>query len=114
MRNPTHNEGKLPGLSPQDLAQLGDGAVAYVKTIMSDDVARLFPQAPPIQPGVRLFALLSASGAPILPGYVGYPNTAAASLAHRDSITALASIVGQGGVRLLLSASRDGVVKAWR
>ena len=66
MRNPTHNEGKLPGLSPQDLAQLGDGAVAYVKTIMSDDVARLFPQAPPIQPGVRLFALLSASGAPIL------------------------------------------------
>ena len=66
MRNPTHNEGKLPGLSPQYLAQLGDGAVAYVKTIMSDDVARLFPQAPPIQPGVRLFALLSASGAPIL------------------------------------------------
>ena len=41
-------------------------------------------------------------------------ESAAASLAHRDSITALASIVGQGGVRLLLSASRDGVVKAWR
>lgn len=41
-------------------------------------------------------------------------ESTAASLAHRDSITALASIVGQGGVRLLLSAGRDGVVKAWR
>ena len=41
-------------------------------------------------------------------------ESTAARLAHRDSVTALASIVGQGGVRLLLSASRDGVVKAWR
>lgn len=66
MKNQNNIDNKLPTLSPQDLAQLGDGAVAYVKTIMSDDVQRLFPQAPPIQPGVRLFALLSASGAPIL------------------------------------------------
>ena len=41
-------------------------------------------------------------------------ESTAASLAHRDSVTALASIVGQGGVPLLLSAGRDGVVKAWR
>ena len=48
------------------LAHLGDGAIAYVKTINSEDVQRLFPQAPAIRPGLRLFALLSASGAPIM------------------------------------------------
>ena len=31
-----------------------------------DDVRRLFPQAPEIQSGIQLFALLSASGAPIM------------------------------------------------
>lgn len=53
-------------LTPQDFAHLGDGAIAYVKTINSEDVQRLFPQAPAIRPGLRLFALLSASGAPIM------------------------------------------------
>jgi hypothetical protein len=32
----------------------------------SEDVARLFPQAPKIQPGLQLFALLSADGTPII------------------------------------------------
>jgi hypothetical protein len=49
-----------------DLASLGVGQMAYVKPLRSDDVARLFPQAPKIQPGRQLFALLSASGEPIL------------------------------------------------
>ena len=31
-----------------------------------DEVARLFPQAPQLQPGLQLFALVSASGEPIL------------------------------------------------
>ena len=31
--------------SPEALAQLGDGRIAYVKTIRSEDVAALFPQA---------------------------------------------------------------------
>ena len=34
-------------LTAQEFAHLGDGALAYVKTIASEDVARLFPQAPP-------------------------------------------------------------------
>ena len=45
-------------LTPQEFAHLGDGSVAYVKTIRSEDVAVLFPQAPAIQPGLQLFALL--------------------------------------------------------
>jgi hypothetical protein len=53
-------------LTPQEFAHLGDGAVAYVKPLNSEDVARLFPQAPALRPGVRLFALLGADGSPIM------------------------------------------------
>jgi hypothetical protein len=54
------------GLSEQEFAQLGDGAIAYVRTINSEDAQRLFPQAPAIRPGLRLFALLGADGSPIM------------------------------------------------
>lgn len=53
-------------LSPAELAALGNGEVAYVKAMRSEDIARVFPQAPDIQPGRQLFALLSADGSPIL------------------------------------------------
>jgi hypothetical protein len=55
-----------PDLTPQEFARLGDGSLAYVKSITSDDVARLFPQAPPLRAGVKLFALLGADGSPIM------------------------------------------------
>jgi len=63
--NPT--EGKLD-LSPEALAHLGDGRIAYVKTIRSEDVAALFPQVelPQISPGQTLFALHAADGTPIM------------------------------------------------
>jgi hypothetical protein len=48
------------------LAHLGDGRLAYVKAIKSEDVQSLFPQAPQLQPGMQLFALLSASGSPLM------------------------------------------------
>ncbi|KAB1076103.1 BQ00720 family protein [Methylobacterium planeticum] len=51
---------------PADLAALGEGHIAYVRPIRSDEVKRFFPQAPDLTPGLELFALLSASGAPIL------------------------------------------------
>jgi hypothetical protein len=51
---------------PAELATLGEGQVAYVKPMQSDEVQRLFPQAPAMAPGLKLFALLSASGTPIL------------------------------------------------
>ncbi len=53
-------------LTPQEFAHLGDGAVAYVKAINSEEVSRLFPQAPALRPGVKLFALLGADGSPIM------------------------------------------------
>lgn len=53
-------------MTPQELAALGGGKVAYVKPMTSDDVTRLYPGAPELQPGMQLFALLSADGSPIL------------------------------------------------
>jgi len=53
-------------LTQEQFAHLGDGAIAYVKEMRSEDVARLFPQAPKIAPGMQLFALLSADGTPIV------------------------------------------------
>jgi hypothetical protein len=64
----TYNDSKPNDLSfdPSEFAALGEGQVAYVKPLRSEELNRLFPEAPQIQPGLQLFALLSASGAPIL------------------------------------------------
>jgi hypothetical protein len=53
-------------LDAAELAALGEGELAYVKPLRSEDVRQLFPQAPELEPNLKLFALLSASGAPIL------------------------------------------------
>jgi hypothetical protein len=55
-------------ISPEALAHLGDGQIAYVKTIRSEDVSVLFPQAevPPLAPGQILFSLHAADGTPIM------------------------------------------------
>lgn len=62
----TNNPGSRPLLTNEQLASLGDGRVAYLKPIRSEDVSRLFPAAPAIQPGLQLFALLAADGTPII------------------------------------------------
>ena len=55
-------------MTAEALAQLGDGEIAYVKTVRSEDVHALFPQAeiPQIPPGQTLFALHAADGTPIM------------------------------------------------
>jgi hypothetical protein len=55
-----------PIITQDALAHLGDGRLAYVKAIRSEDVAGMFPQAPEIAPGVTLFALHAADGTPIM------------------------------------------------
>ena len=45
---------------------LGDGKIAYVKSIRSEDVQTMFPQAPELEPGLKLFALHAADGTPIM------------------------------------------------
>jgi hypothetical protein len=55
-----------PVITQDALAHLGDGQLAYVKTVSSEDVARLFPQAPKVEPGIKLFVLHAADGTPIM------------------------------------------------
>ena len=57
---------EIDAISPEALAQMGDGEITYVKTIRSEDVPALFPQAPEIAPGLKLFALHAADGTPIM------------------------------------------------
>ncbi len=53
-------------ITQEELAQIGEGEVAYLKLMMSEEIRRAFPQAPDLAPGLKLFALLSADGTPIL------------------------------------------------
>lgn len=55
-----------PSVSPEALAILGDGQIAYVRPIRSEDVRTLFPQAPALAPGLQLFSLHAADGTPIM------------------------------------------------
>ena len=63
---PTTDQTTHLQISPEALAHLGDGQIAYVKAITSEQVAALFPQAPKIAPGTQLFALHAADGTPIM------------------------------------------------
>jgi hypothetical protein len=53
-------------MTEQAFAILGGGKIAYVKPIRSEDVHKLYPQAPELQPGLALFALHAADGTPIM------------------------------------------------
>jgi len=66
MNRTPQNIEAIEAMSPEALAHLGDGEIAYVKTIRSEDVPVLFPQAPEIEPGLKLFVLHAADGTPIM------------------------------------------------
>ena len=66
MNQMTRTNNAQPTISTEALAHLGDGQNAYVKAIRSEDVPNLFPQAPEIAPGLKLFALHAANGTPIM------------------------------------------------
>ncbi len=53
-------------MTPEAFAVLGGGKIAYLRPISSEEVRELFPQAPELAPGLKLFALLNADGTPIL------------------------------------------------
>jgi hypothetical protein len=62
----TETSSAHPAITQEALAHLGDGRLAYVKAIRSEDVANLFPRAPKIEPGIQLFSLHAADGTPIM------------------------------------------------
>lgn len=53
-------------MSPETLAGLGGGQVAYVRSLKADEARSLFPSMPPVAPGLELWALLAADGSPIM------------------------------------------------
>jgi hypothetical protein len=62
----TEHNRRTPILTHEQFANLGDGLIAYIRAMRSEDVNRLYPQAPEIEPGLTVFALIGADGAPIL------------------------------------------------
>ena len=58
--------GSVTEVTQKELAQIGEGHIAYLKLMRSEDIRRIFPEAPDLAPGLKLFALLSADGSPIL------------------------------------------------
>jgi len=55
-----------PSVTQSDLAHLGEGVVAYVREMATDELKGKFPGLPELQPGTRLWALFAANGQPIL------------------------------------------------
>ncbi len=53
-------------MSEGELAHLGEGTVAYLRKMSSDDLRGRFPGLGQIAPGLELWALFAANGQPIL------------------------------------------------
>lgn len=47
-------------------AHLGDGVIAYVRQMRSEDINAVFPSAPQMAEGLELWALIGADGSPIM------------------------------------------------
>jgi hypothetical protein len=78
----TSNE-TIKGMPQDAFAALGGGRIAYLKPLRSEDVHALFPQAPELQPGLNLWALLSAAGQPIM---LTDSKAAAIASAHENDL----------------------------
>ena len=61
----TRIEEKNP-MTAGEFAHLGEGSVAYLRKVTSDDLLGRFPGIAQIAPGLELWALFAANGQPIL------------------------------------------------
>ena len=71
-------------ISPEALAQIGGGRVAYMKPLNPDEVRRLFPQAPQIPAGSTLYAMMGADGRPM--ALADHPNAVVASAIQNEIV----------------------------
>lgn len=56
---------KVPDLSPAELAQLGGGALAYIREIEGKEAIRLIGGQAAVPPDAKLFCLYAADGTPV-------------------------------------------------
>jgi hypothetical protein len=61
----TEHETKL-AVTPDELAHIGEGVVAYLREFDSTDLQGKFPGMPEMAPGTKLWAVFAADGRPIL------------------------------------------------
>jgi len=62
-----HDKAMEPGtvMTEKELATLGGGVVAYIKTLTSDEASRMFPAIEGLPQGINLFSLHAADGTPL-------------------------------------------------
>lgn len=68
-----------PMMSDVDLARLGGGEVAYIKTLSADEASRMFPMIEGLPRGINLFSLHAADGTPI-----ALTDTLQAAIGHAE------------------------------
>lgn len=56
---------KRIAMTEGELATLGGGVVAYIKTLTSDEASRMFPAVKGLPDGINLFSLHAADGTPL-------------------------------------------------
>ena len=66
-----------PIMSAKELARLGDGVVAYIRTMTSEEAKERFPSVDNLPRGLTLYALHAADGTPI-----ALTDTRQAALSH--------------------------------
>jgi len=54
-----------PIITKEELAELGDGELAYIREMTSDEANQAFPTIEGLPEGIALFALHAADGRPI-------------------------------------------------
>lgn len=57
--------GKIEAISAEELAQIGNGALSYIKEVEGRDVLKMVGPAVQVSPDDKLFCLFNANGAPI-------------------------------------------------
>lgn len=78
----------VPIMSELELARLGGGEVAYIKTLSSDDAHRMFPMVDGLPSGINLFSLHAADGTPL-----ALTDTLQAAIGHaQEGELAIASL----------------------
>ena len=68
-----------PLMSELELARLGGGEVAYIKTLSPDEANRMFPMVKGLPDGIPLFSLHAADGTPI-----ALTDTIQAAIGHAE------------------------------
>ena len=74
----------LAPMSRRELAQLGDGEVAYIKQLDPEVAEKLFPALQSTPKGIDLFAVLGADGTPLALTYSR--NAAIANAIENDLV----------------------------